>query len=70
MKAKIFRRDIYCFAYIFNIIIQEILKNIIKGDYILLDDKNIYIEDKENKELFEDISSKLIFFKYKYFINY
>ena len=70
MKAKIFRRDIYCFAYIFNIIIQKILKNIIKGDYTLFDNRNIYAKDKENEELPEDISSKLIFFKYKYFINY
>ena len=37
------------------------INNIIKKNYILFNNKNIYIENKENKKLYENISNKIFF---------
>jgi len=55
-----FQENISCLAYILNLVVQDILKAIIKDTYNNLNNNNIYnIENKEEKKEEEVSNSKL-----------
>lgn len=54
-----FTGDIPCVAHVLNLVVQDILKTIIKDVYNDLDDQNIFnIENEDNEEEEDNLSSK------------
>ena len=48
-------------AHVFNLVVQDILKTIIKDDYDLLDNRDGFnTDDNNNDQNIQDISSKSI----------
>ena len=68
-----FYKDVLCIAYILNLVIQDIIKTLIKSDYNISYAKDVYNKEKEENIIEEEInaiSSKLYYKLYfKIIIN-
>ena len=58
-----FQGDIPCIAHVLNLVIQDILKALIKNDYNTSYIINIYeqIDDDEEEEVLEQVTSKSLY---------
>ena len=66
-----FQGDIACLAHVLNLVVQDILKTLIKDAYIELDNNAVYnIENEQDEDspdnLIEDLKVCFIFFIYIY----
>jgi hypothetical protein len=65
-----FQEDIPCLAYVLNLVVQDILKAIIKDAYNNLDNNNIYnIKNKEEEEEEEEVFNSKLFKSLFIYIN-
>ena len=65
-----FQGDIPYLAHILNLVVQDILKAIIKDAYNNLDNNNIYnIENEEEEEEEEEVSNSKLFKSLFIYIN-
>ena len=63
-----FQGDIPCLAHVLNLVVQDILKAIIKDAYNNLDNNNIYnIKNEEEEE--EEVSNSKLFKSLFIYIN-
>ena len=64
-----FQGDIPCLAHVLNLVIQDILKAIIKDAYNNLDNNNIYNIENEEEEEEEEVSNSKLFKSLFIYIN-
>ena len=64
-----FQGDIPCLAHILNLVVQDILKAIIKDAYNNLDNNNIYNIENEEEEEEEEVSNSKLFKSLFIYIN-
>jgi hypothetical protein len=65
-----FQGDISCLAYVLNLVVQDILKAIIKDAYNNLDNNNIYnIKNEEEEEEEEELFNSKLFKSLFIYIN-
>ncbi len=53
-----FQGDITCLAHVLNLVVQDILKTLIKDAYIELDNNAVYNIENEDDETLEDLKGK------------
>jgi hypothetical protein len=56
-----FQGDIPYIAYILNLVIQDILKGLIKNDYNTSYSKDIYNKEKDKEDTSEQVISKFFY---------
>jgi hypothetical protein len=64
-----FQGDIPCLAHVLNLVVQDILKAIIKDAYNNLDNNNIYNIENEEEEEEEEVSNSKLFKSLFIYIN-
>jgi len=64
-----FQGDIPCLAHVLNLVVQDILKAIIKDAYNNLDNNNIYNIENEEEEEEEEVSNNKLFKSLFIYIN-
>ena len=64
-----FQGDIPCLAHVLNLVVQDILKAIIKDTYNNLDNNNIYNIENEEEEEEEEVSNSKLFKSLFIYIN-
>ena len=64
-----FQGDIPCLAHVLNLVVQDILKAIIKDAYNNLDNNNIYNIENEEEEEEEEVSNSKLFKSSFIYIN-
>ena len=64
-----FQGDIPCLAHVLNLVVQDILKAIIKNTYNNFDNNNIYNIENEEEEEEEEVSNSKLFKSLFIYIN-